>query len=137
MILERRWVMNFFAVQGSKPSATSAIKTEGLAENPSSVKFIQRKRIKGKFESSFMSVGAVSVTVDAERDENAEERRKTSVATPALLAVDESGVNTNTRRHVIISSKHCPVAPSQGPLAFQHDYDKFSVSVSGRMKCCI
>ena len=123
-------------MQEPKPSATSAIKTGTLAENSSSVKFKQRKRIKGKSKSSSMSVGAVSV--DAERDEDAVERRKTSVGPLASLGVVKSGVRTNTRRHVLISAKRCSVAPSQGPLLCRHTTESDLVFLlQCRFACCI
>ena len=121
-------MINVFAVQGPKASAASAIKIGALAEKPSSVDFKQRKRIKGKLKSSSMSVGAVSV--GAERDEDAAEKRKISGGTAASLAVDESGIDTNTRRHVLISYKRCPVASSQGPLVFPHNHKRVGVSAS-------
>ena len=81
-----------------------------------------------------MSVSAVSV--DAERDEDATERRQMSGGTPDSLGVDKSGVSTNTRRHVLISAKGCPVAPSQGSVVCPHITDLLFL-LQCRIKCCI
>ena len=122
---------------GPKPSAPSAIKTGALADKQSSVNFKQRKRIKGKLKSS-SSMSVCAVSVDAERDEDATERRKMSGGTPDSLGVVKSGVKTNTRRHVLISAKRCPDSSSQGPLVCPHITESDLVFLlQYRIKCCI